>query len=1163
MPLTLNALTNVMCFMDVRPESSLSSLFLPPPKANNTDVERKSDSGPCAQLCQAPDQRSILEGNVNTESKFLSMKWGPPNRLVHSLQGGYELIALSVTSNSSSNVCSLHAYSLSSDALDKFSVDGDVGHGKLEVPSRNRGRYNKHYTISSKQTVHRNRPSSTAPIISVNPPKYSISGLHRGAVRPSSIAKKHDKMDEPELPDPRKDKSTLRSTSSPHEQRLGFWDQIQSEVLVLEEALQKDHLTGLTLGRIDQYARQISLEVTRSRSDVTASLVRPDLDTPLTALLIISFPQNFPSTKLFPTFTVRSLYNASAGSSVDNPDESMLEAQNSMMISLEAELAEVAKSALLHSSKFAASLKADGASSSGFLLDVARCFRNRVQQVWCEIYSGSNNAPETGDDDGKTMEDEKKDDAKGKDAGKVKTDGGHQNTGGSDNRESVIDARAYRICNPVCSGGIFSCTGSLSLFGGSTIQLCEVPSECISKPAKVSSATDDTTSEIGNDGLRNELLPPNENGSDAIPSPMKSKKKSTALNTRSFELPFFTPFKNSTSRESNMGSKKFSTTSGSSGRPKTYADLLLQQREIKTAYNAASRRERRRLKAMFEQSEKVKSRRRKTSNAGERNANPHSIDKGSDTMGMRSRNFGNSHTLSQFFGEDVNATDEGLEIGEAVSQDDTSSEVDMNEDDSRGNGSSLESSNVDSDSDEDYDERPNSMNVNLDTFNVATSKRHNYFNTTLDEIGAKLDLTQEDDEDDEEDDDDDYEESIRPTSIRKRHLDDSLSVKSVANARPSTKQVMMKSFASLNPFSVRVCLFICGEKRFKLAKEYTFRFFRSKISRGSMQPHRSPLEIARERQHSNSDPDMQIKANALLPNRLRITNHPPFAANMGKRVASMNNLSGSVYHTPPRSLANVNEPGEEKIFKNRQHVQQSKSFEEDNIHSRVTRKNDSAYSFSMFSSSYYSDDDHQEDVNQNHAIGGISLDADFMSQACATHADLAKAFQDNQLAHIWHLLSVSLQIMSITKFELRFHMDGIISPNEEHKSNLNSFPEKKRDSLNERIVRRGQRPNYLSLTSPASKQSLESCRIMVSCGVSKDWTVHSLGRPLFNRIFTHLRRVGDLQTLATLICTVGGPQVMAAMLGDNTLFTSYTMDKFLIRSASFHSYFNILHSYHH
>lgn len=73
---------------------------------------------------------------------------------------------------------------------------------------------------------------------------------------------------------------------------------------------------------------------------------------------------------------------------------------------------------------------------------------------------------------------------------------------------------------------------------------------------------------------------------------------------------------------------------------------------------------------------------------------------------------------------------------------------------------------------------------------------------------------------------------------------------------------------------------------------------------------------------------------------------------------------------------------------------------------------------------------------------------------------------------------------------------------------------------------------------------------MMKCGLSKSWDTHPLGRPLFRRIFEHLGIIGDLQTVATIICTLGGATVVANLLDEPELYSSQKFDRILQRYGS-------------
>lgn len=1073
----------------------------------------------------------------------LAMKFGAPNRLVPSLQGGLELVSIyaSVPSSNSSNssICTLYAIALPSETVDKFSVDeGDTGTSALTRP---RGRYHKHNTIGNHKhhnhnhTVHKGGATLSLAGITAhaNPPTYSVGGLHREWVRPSSVTPTSSSGSDsvgsstPNIhPDDKikqNNSTRLNSQSQPHQQRLGFWGQLQNEVLVLEEALQKGHLTGLALGRVDQYARQITLELSRPRSALTGGTFLLDDSggdvVPLTALLIISFPVNFPSTKLFPTFTVRSLYEAM--STTDPSADALKESQQEMMFSLEAELAEVAKSTLLHSNRHASSLMASGlaepsaGSSSGFILDVARCFWNRVQQVWCDIFAGksglkgtTSDIPTDGDVDSNVTGA-----SKDRVTPNTPNKGDAVGTTSSPSKDrGVIDPKAYRVCSPVSSGGIFSCTGSLSLFGGSMIQLTQIAKN--NNAAGGANDVDEVNSAL-HDGI-DVSASGNASGEDSPnrkPVVKELKKHSSALIFPNRQFSFF-PTTADVSKGGKGGGFLSADGSATNNHPKTYADLMLKRRELKLTYNNASRRERRRMEVAVgvrnvsgNAHEPGQSRSRRSGAPPlRRGSRGDEASNGTQHGGIRSGPY-----LAHFFGHGG--------LGTEDSNSDTISYDSDNDD------NTLESRS--GDSIEDEDEVPDSLtDPTLQT--SSSSNAHNFFNSSLDELGAKLDRTQEEnpDDSDESDDDDDDEDDVDFEDDEEEERKDTVeSGKNVpgcgGGARQSALQVLIRNaFTSANPSSVSVCMYICGEKRYKLAKEYTFRAFVAQQPRGGSIVHRTL--ISRNKQHSSSDPDMLDKK-VLTHHNSEISpkRQMPIVSMSGKRVASMNNLAAAVVFDSPLREGSSSGEG---LGRARGSLQYSRSCDEDSPIQRPrahSKDGATGYSSAVFAQSYYAEEQKQADkLSDMRTDGRVVVDAHCVSLACATNSALASTFQDHQLSRVWHLLSMSMKIMAITNFIL---YDPAEAPAPAH-----SVASRQRSQ------------------SQVSAQ-LDSCRIMVSCGVSKDWTVHSLGRPLFNRVFSHLRRVGDLQTLATLICTVGGPRVMALMLGDRTLYTSCSLDKILLR----------------
>ena len=228
----------------------------------------------------------------------------------------------------------------------------------------------------------------------------------------------------------------------------------------------------------------------------------------------------------------------------------------------------------------------------------------------------------------------------------------------------------------------------------------------------------------------------------------------------------------------------------------------------------------------------------------------------------------------------------------------------------------------------------------------------------------------------------------------------------------------------------------------------------------------------------------------------------------------------------------------------------------------ATGRNDSLFSSSLYSEERKQGEEEVADQSQGQGQGQqvVVVDALRVSETCSSNSQLAKRCQDHQLAHLWHLLSVSLRIMSITKYVLQGKPtagqatpaappSASASVSASATQDTHTAPPRSRPRRSSRLHQQHQ--HHHQQHQPQSHTStLDSCRIMVTCGVSRDWTVHSLGRPLFSRVFAHLQRAGDLQTLATLICTVGGARVLALMLGDEALYTSCSLDKILLRCSA-------------
>lgn len=130
-------------------------------------------------------------------------------------------------------------------------------------------------------------------------------------------------------------------------------------------------------------------------------------------------------------------------------------------------------------------------ASSGFLVDVTRCFRNRTMQALSETVELSQNSL--------IPSNELKEDIL-RVAASIDEDTNDANTNNltnekstkNDNVESVIELRSYHVPSPRTSSGVFSTLGFFSCFGGCKLQLASI---------KNTSMTDEGLSMMNNSKL--------------------------------------------------------------------------------------------------------------------------------------------------------------------------------------------------------------------------------------------------------------------------------------------------------------------------------------------------------------------------------------------------------------------------------------------------------------------------------------------------------------------------------------------------------------------------------------------------------------------------------------------------------------------------------------
>lgn len=138
-----------------------------------------------------------------------------------------------------------------------------------------------------------------------------------------------------------------------------------------------------------------------------------------------------------------------------------------------------------------------------------------------------------------------------------------------------------------------------------------------------------------------------------------------------------------------------------------------------------------------------------------------------------------------------------------------------------------------------------------------------------------------------------------------------------------------------------------------------------------------------------------------------------------------------------------------------------------------------------------------------------------IARSCRYNAQLTQSLKLYSLYHIWTMLAVCFEMLSLAGME--YHP----SPSA-HSHDINF---------------------------PAPKKKIESCRRMIISGLSYDWSRHALGRPLLRKIFSSLSHIGDLQTLSTITCTLGGASATAYYLDQSKLYTTQSLDRMLFRYA--------------
>ena len=384
------------------PRDSLLNVFSPPDQRSSKGLEY----GPSIELAQV------------SSSPILGMLWGAPGRLIPPVHGGLELLVLTESA-------SLTAIRIPQDVIRKYCFSGG-GSSKSDLASitLEKARSRENMALEPARLA----APTNATLIA---PRYPLSFLK---------SSKDQEFNSESAPNKKKKGSSKVVVQAASVDRGGdrFWAGIRGEVLALEDAVQREQLHGLIIGRIDQYARQVTLEmeIPRLRASPTPHDRNPPKDVQAAAQeseRILALILRYPSRGI-PSFTLRGLEGA---------EESAFGA------ALSAELDSIARE---HSSDaFAGGEPRSKLAEDGFLLAVAHCFRDRCIRPLAY-------RPRFHKDDEEHADGLARDgtDASGKAAAAPVV-------------SDVIDPIAYRVPSPACSGARWSSKGVLLCFGGATV----------------------------------------------------------------------------------------------------------------------------------------------------------------------------------------------------------------------------------------------------------------------------------------------------------------------------------------------------------------------------------------------------------------------------------------------------------------------------------------------------------------------------------------------------------------------------------------------------------------------------------------------------------------------------------------------------------------------
>ena len=183
---------------------------------------------------------------------ILGVRWGAAGRLVPPAHGGLELLLLT-------DSAALHVLRVSGDTLDRSSQDDK---SELYAQSMGGKSYIRDMSGKESQTPVNTKPKyalkKSSAINAHIEPAYSVHHVTgKNSIPFRTSASEVEILHSATL-------SVNSAVGIGYEgdvSKVEFWTLLQREVLGLEEGLQKGHMEGLSVSRVDQYARQVTLEV--------------------------------------------------------------------------------------------------------------------------------------------------------------------------------------------------------------------------------------------------------------------------------------------------------------------------------------------------------------------------------------------------------------------------------------------------------------------------------------------------------------------------------------------------------------------------------------------------------------------------------------------------------------------------------------------------------------------------------------------------------------------------------------------------------------------------------------------------------------------------------------------------------------------------------------